>query len=340
MRQRRSAANHEKESVIKPVIPEVEHQVKGILKGDVHTIARSISRLEAGVWSDASLQLLKELYAHTGKAFVLGITGSPGVGKSTLVDRLIERFRAGGSRVAVLAVDPTSPFSGGAILGDRIRMQRHSTDPDVFIRSMATRGKLGGLAPAVHEALIVLDASGYDCILLETVGVGQDEVDVVFAAHMVLVLLTPGLGDDVQTIKAGLMEIADVFVLNKADLEGTDRSEKEILAMLELAGENTGYPLRMVKTVATEGKGVEDLLREISDYRHWYEKESDPRSRLEVHKHRLRELLKARLEEMIRSRLADEELEALAQKLRNRETDPYTVVADIVSRLEDGGHHD
>lgn len=306
----------------------------------MHTIARSISRLEAGVWSDASLQLLKELHAHAGKAFVLGITGSPGVGKSTLVDRLIERFRAGGSRVAVLAVDPTSPFSGGAILGDRIRMQRHSTDPDVFIRSMATRGKLGGLAPAVHEALIVLDASGYDCILLETVGVGQDEVDVVFTAHMVLVVLAPGLGDDVQTIKAGLMEIGDIFVLNKADLEGAVRSEKEILAMLELAGENTGYPPRLVKTVATEGNGVEDLLREISDYRHWYEKESDPRSRLEVHKHRLRELLKARLEEMIRSRLADEELEALAQKLRNRETDPYTVVADIVSRLEDGGHHD
>ena len=227
---------HEKESVIKPVIPEVQHQVKGILKGDVHTIARSISRLEADVWSDASLQLLRELYAHTGKAFVLGITGSPGVGKSTLVDRLIERFRAGGSRVAVLAVDPTSPFSGGAILGDRIRMQRHSTDPDVFIRSMATRGKLGGLAPAVHEALIVLDASGYDCILLETVGVGQAEVDVVFTAHMVLVVLAPGLGDEVQTIKAGLMEIADVFVLNKVDLEGTDRSEKEILALLELAG--------------------------------------------------------------------------------------------------------
>ena len=309
--------------------------MKGILEGDVHTIARSISRLEAGVWSDASLQLLKELYAHTGRAFVLGITGSPGVGKSTLVDRLIEQFRAGGSRVAVLAVDPTSPFSGGAILGDRIRMQRHSTDPGVFIRSMATRGKMGGLAPAVQEALIVLDASGYDCILLETVGVGQDEVDVVFAAHMVLVVLAPGLGDDVQTIKAGLMEIADVFVLNKADLEGTDRSEKEILAMMELAVEDAGYPLRMVKTVATEGSGVEDLLREISEYRHWYEEESAPKSRLEVHKHRLRELLKDRLQEMIRSRLADGELEALAEKLLNRETDPYTAVTDIVSRLED-----
>ena len=301
----------------------------------MRTIARSISRLEAGVWADASLQLLKELYTHTGRAFVVGITGSPGVGKSTLVDRLIEQFRAGGSRVAVLAVDPTSPFSGGAILGDRIRMQRHSTDPGVFIRSMATRGKLGGLAPAVQEALIVLDASGYDCILLETVGVGQDEVDVVFAAHMVLVVLAPGLGDEVQTIKAGLMEIADVFVLNKADLEGTDRSEKEILAMLELAGERAGYPLRMVKTVATEGTGVEDLLGEISDYRRWYEKESAPKSRLEVHKHRLRELLKDRLQEMIRSRLADEELEALAEKLRNRETDPYTAVAEILSRLED-----
>ena len=156
-----------------------------------------------------------------------------------------------------------------------------------------------------------------------------------FAAHMVLVVLAPGLGDDVQTIKAGLMEIADVFVLNKADLEGTDRSEKEILAMMELAVADAGYPLRMVKTVATEGSGVEDLLREISEYRHWYEKESAPKSRLEVHKHRLRELLKDRLQEMIRSRLADGELEALAEKLRNRETDPYTAVTDIVSRLED-----
>ena len=306
----------------------------------MRTVARAISRFEADVWCEPSLQLLRELYPHTGKAFVVGITGSPGVGKSTLVDRLIEQFRHAGSRVAVLAVDPTSPFTGGAILGDRIRMQGHSTDPGVFIRSMATRGKLGGLAPAVHEALIVLDAAGYDCILLETVGVGQDEVDVVFTAHMVLLVLAPGLGDDVQTIKAGLMEIADIFVLNKADLEETDRSEKEILAMLELSGEHAEYPLRMVKTVAIDGNGVEDLLQEISDYRHWYEKESAPRSRLGVHKHRLRELLKARLEEMIRSRLPDEELEAVAEKLRNRETDPYTAVADILSRLKDGDHHD
>ena len=205
---------------------------------------------------------------------------------------------------------------------------------------MATRGKLGGLAPAVHEALIVLDAADYDYILLETVGVGQDEVDVVFAAHMVLLVLAPGLGDDVQTVKAGLMEIADVVVLNKADLEGTDRSEKEILAMLELAGEHTEYPLRMVKTVATEGNGVKRLLQGILDYRHWYEEESAPKSRLEVHKHRLRELLKARLEEMIRSRLDDEEMEAVAEKLRNLETDPYTAVAEFLSRLEDGDHHD
>ncbi len=299
------------------------------------TIARAISRLEAGVWSEPSLQLLKRLYRHTGTAFVLGITGSPGVGKSTLVDRLIEQFRADGSRVAVLAVDPTSPFSGGAILGDRIRMQGHSTDPEVFIRSMATRGKLGGLAPAVQEALIVLDASGYDCILVETVGVGQDEVDVVFSAHMVLVVLAPGLGDEVQTIKAGLMEIADLFVLNKADLEGSDRSEKEILAMLGLADENAEYPLRMVKTVATEGIGLEDLGREISAYRHWYERESSPKSRLEVHKHCIRELLKDRLQETIRSLLADEKLDTLAEKLRNRETDPYTLVAGIVAGLED-----
>ena len=327
----------ESEPTIKVSAPGVHELVQGILKCNVQAVARAISGLEAGIWSEASQELLRALYPHTGGAFVLGITGSPGVGKSTLADRLIGEFRGAGARVAVLAIDPTSPFSGGAILGDRIRMQAHSTDADVFIRSMATRGRLGGLAPAAHEALIVLDAAGYDYILLETVGVGQDEVDVVFAAHLVLVVLAPGLGDDVQTIKSGLMEIADIFVLNKADLQGADRSEKEILAMLELAGDSAGYSLRLVKTVAASGAGMEELVEAIGDYRNWYENESAPRARLEVHKHRLRELLKARLQEIIQARLPEGRLEALAEQVGNRETDPYAAVAAIVSRLDNGG---
>lgn len=330
----------EGERTIKVSSPGVQELVEGVLTGNVQAVARAISLLEAGVWSDAAQELLRALYPHTGRAFVVGITGSPGVGKSTLADRLIDQFREGGARVAVLAVDPTSPFSGGAILGDRIRMQAHSTDSDVFIRSMATRGQLGGLAPAAQEALSVLDAAGFDTILLETVGVGQDEIDVVFAAHVVLVVLAPGLGDDVQTIKSGLMEIADIFVLNKSDLQGASRSEKEILAMLELAGEGADYPLRLVKTVAASGAGTEELVEAIGDYRNWYEKESAPRARLEVHKHRLRELLRARLEEIIQARLPEGRLEALAEQVGNRETDPYAAVTDILSRLDKGDQDD
>ncbi len=308
-----------------------------ILEGDVRTVSRSISQLETGFWSQENLQLLKALYPRTGNAFVVGITGSPGVGKSTLVARLTEQLRFQKHRVAILAVDPSSPFSGGAVLGDRIRMQRHFTDTDVFIRSMATRGKLGGLAPATQESLIVLDAAGYDYILLETVGVGQDEIDIAFTAHMVLVVLAPGLGDEVQTIKAGLMEISDLFVLNKADLDSVNQLEKDMQSMLTLTEGNTDYPLHLIKTISNTGVGIDNLVLQIFKYRDWFKNQKNLKSQQAVYKNRLRELLKTRIEEIIYSQWSDSQLDDLCIQLIERKTDPYTAVKDIMVKLKKRG---
>src|SRR5438105_8861751 len=202
--------------------------------------------------------VLKQLYPHTGRAFVLGITGNPGAGKSTVVDALIARYRAAGKRVGVVAVDPTSPFSGGAILGDRIRMQRHATDDGVFIRSLATRGHMGGLSRSTADVVAVLDAMGFEVILVETVGVGQDEVDIVSQAHTAVVVTVPGLGDEIQAIKAGILEIADVLCVNKSDREGADRTVRDLIAMLELRPHEAA-PVEIVRTVATTGQGVAEL---------------------------------------------------------------------------------
>src|SRR5690349_2030618 len=241
--------------------PVINSLSKRIDQGDPAAVARAISKIEDG--SDDSLALMKQIYGASHGALVIGITGSPGAGKSSLVDKLAMFYRKKGKRVGIVAVDPSSPFSGGAILGDRIRMQTLGLDPGVFIRSMATRGNLGGLSRATVDAVAILDAAGYSKIIVETVGVGQDEVEIVKAADVSVVVLVPGMGDDIQAIKAGIMEIGDIFVINKADRDGVYATEKELEALLSLSSRSDGWEPPIVKTVATENQGVEALAEEI-----------------------------------------------------------------------------
>src|SRR5919112_3786308 len=243
---------------------ETQQLIERVLAGEPRAVARAISKVEDGA-GDAA-ELMKGVFPHTGKGLVVGITGSPGAGKSSLVDKLAALYRKGGERVGIVCVDPSSPFSGGAILGDRIRMQTLGLDPGVFIRSMATRGHLGGLSRATVDAVAILDAAGYGKIVVETVGVGQDEVEIVKTADVSVVVLVPGMGDDIQAIKAGIMEIGDVFVINKADREGVLRTEKELEALLSLASRPDGWEPPIVKTVATENRGLEELAAAIESY--------------------------------------------------------------------------
>src|SRR5213080_1673635 len=242
-----------------------ESLVDRVAAGDPNAVARAISKVEDGAVEAA--ELMKAIFPRTGRALVVGITGAPGAGKSSLVDKLATIYRKRGERVGIIAVDPSSPFSGGAILGDRIRMQTLSLDKGVFIRSMATRGNLGGLARATVDAVAILDAAGYAKIIIETVGVGQDEVEIVKAADVSVVVLVPGMGDDIQAIKAGIMEIGDVFVINKADRDGVNSTEKELQALLSLAERDDAWQPPIVKTIATEGTGVEELAAAIENYR-------------------------------------------------------------------------
>jgi LAO/AO transport system kinase len=289
-----------------------------ILAGDPRALARAATAIENR--SPAAESLLKELFPHTGRASVVGITGSPGAGKSTLTNYLVHELRREGKAVGVLAVDPTSPYTGGAILGDRIRMLEHHADPGVFIRSMATRGHLGGLAAATTDMALLLDAAGKQFVIVETVGVGQDEVEIAKLADVTVVVLVPGMGDDVQAIKAGIMEIADVFVINKADQAGADRLEREILALQSLSTRPDKW-VPIVRTVATEGQGVVETLAAIRSFLG----RAGAKDRAVANwSQRLREMLRERLLEQF----ANIDFQAAAEQVATRRSDPYTIVDD------------
>jgi LAO/AO transport system kinase len=276
--------------------------------------------------------LLQQLFPHSGQAYLTGVTGAPGTGKSTLVDRLAALYRQRQERVGIIAVDPTSPYSGGAILGDRIRMQGHASDSGIFIRSMATRGFLGGLARSTAEVALLLDAAGSRQLLIETVGVGQDEVDIVRVADCVLVLLVPGLGDDIQNMKAGLMEIADIFVLNKSDREGADRLEEQLRAMLSFATSRDGWHPPVVRTVATENRGIDELAATIEKFRMHFES-TGQRQKKHVDRWtaRLTEMLQSRLlEKALCGRDGEARLRDLAAQVAERKMDPFSAVSKIL----------
>ena len=302
-----------------------------VLDGDPRALARAISLIEDEAPQGA--ELARQIFPHSGRAYLIGITGAPGSGKSTLVDRLTAEIRAKSQTVGIVAVDPTSPFSGGAILGDRVRMQAHAGDGGVFIRSMATRGHLGGLARATGEAALVLDAAGKDIVIIETVGVGQDEIDIVRTADISVVTLVPGAGDEVQALKAGIMEIADIFVVNKADREGADRTVASIETNLSLQTFAPGeWRPPIVKTEATTGRGVAELLGAIERFRAHTADSQGARRRARA-EYRLRELLAQRFVHHVeRQVLTGGEFDRILDRIAAREVDPYTAVDDILKR--------
>ena len=310
----------------------IQTWIDQLRSGDVRTLARTISTVEnrAPGWSE----LLKALFPHSGKARVLGLTGPPGAGKSTLVDQLARFYRKDNRTVGIIAVDPTSPYTGGAILGDRIRMQEHFADPGIYIRSMATRGSLGGLARTTADVTTVLDASGRDLIMIETVGVGQDEVDIVRLADVTILILVPGMGDDVQTIKAGIMEIADIFVINKSDRDGAEHVEREIRSLQSLAMRSDGWTPPIVKTVASDGTGIEELAEAVAKYEAYLQdKNLATNKSVENWQERLVEMLRDAMLEKARAQMTDGNMARYAAEVAEHKRDPYTLVEEITANV-------
>jgi LAO/AO transport system kinase len=312
--------------------PPIENWAERVCAGDVLAVSRAITAIENH--QPEAEELLRVVFPRTGKAYLTGITGAPGTGKSTLVDRLAAFYRRQNEAVGVIAVDPTSPYTGGAILGDRIRMQGHASDAGMFIRSMATRGFLGGLARATAEVALLLDAAGKDQVLIETVGVGQDEVDIVQLADCVAVVMVPGMGDDIQNMKAGLMEIGDIFVLNKSDREGADRLEQELHVMLSLVMPRDGWHPPVVRTVASENKGIDVMAATIVKFRAHFESSGERRRKHVEHwKQRLIELVESRLlQKALGGSGGEARLTALAAEVADRKKDPFAAVNEILAQ--------
>jgi len=311
----------------------IQELVTRVRSGNPRALARAISIVEDR--TPESTELLKALFPFSGNAMLLGLTGSPGAGKSTLVDQIAREYRKQGKTIGIIAVDPTSPFSGGAILGDRIRMQSHYADAGIYIRSMATRGSLGGLASTTADVATVIDASGRDLVMIETVGVGQDEVDIVALADVTVVVLVPGMGDDVQTIKAGIMEIADVFIINKCDREGAERVEREIRAMQSLAMRHDNWTPPIVKTVASDGTGVPEALQAIESYRaHLSKSELGQNRRVANWRKRITEMLRdALFQQVVTDYLGNGEADRFAAEIADHKRDPYSLVEELVREV-------
>ena len=315
-----------------PAVAEsIDKWAEAVRAGEVRAVSRAITAIENH--QPEAEQLLRAVFPFTGNAYLTGVTGAPGTGKSTMVDRLAAHYRKQQQQVGVVAVDPTSPYSGGAILGDRIRMQGHAGDSGMFIRSMATRGFLGGLARATAEVALLLDSAGKNQVLIETVGVGQDEIDIVRLADCVLVVMVPGLGDDIQNMKAGLMEIGDIFVLNKSDREGADRLDQQLHAMLGLVMPRDGWHPPVIRTVATENKGIAELAAVIDKFRRHFEASGERRRKhIEHWKNRLVDLLESRLlERALGGSNGERRLAELAEAVADRRKDPFAAVNEILA---------